>query len=123
MSSPNGPVNKANLRKKFYVPCVRRNFDPRTDVLASTDFRDPMTNQYYDYGTIWHNTQDDRFFILARITANLGKWLLFSGGNGVIISQTGDDGVAVFADGLGNFNWTGQIVPNATHAKPLYFEY
>lgn len=122
MSSPNGPVNKANLRKKFYVPCVRRTFDPRTDVLASTDFRDPMTNQYYDYGTIWHNTTDDRFFILARITANLGKWLIFSGGSGVIITQTGDDGVAVSPDGLGNFDWTGLVVANGTNAKPLYFE-
>ena len=112
MSSPNNPVNSANLRKRLYVPIVRRTFDPRTNVLASTDFRDPNTNQYYDYGTLWHNTTDDRFFILAKITANLGKWLLFTSSSGSITQFTTQDGVVI--PNAGNVNLFGGSRPVLT---------
>lgn len=39
-----------------------------------------------------------------------------------ISSNTGDDSVAVFPTGAGDFGWLGQTVANATHAKPVYFK-
>lgn len=44
------------------------------------------------------------------------------GGGEAIDSNTGDDGVEVLSDLLGNFNWLGQTVANAAHAKPVYFK-
>lgn len=44
------------------------------------------------------------------------------GGSNAIDSNTGDDAVTVFPDAVGNFNWLGQTVANATHAKPVYFK-
>lgn len=45
-----------------------------------------------------------------------------AGGGIAIDTNTGDDAVAVSPDGAGNFDWTGQIVANATNAKPLFFK-
>ena len=44
------------------------------------------------------------------------------GGGEAIDSNTGDDSVEVAGDLLGNFNWLGQTVANAAHAKPVYFK-
>src|SRR5690606_9724339 len=44
------------------------------------------------------------------------------GGTVALDTITGDDAVEVTADGNGNMNFTGVIVPNATNPKPLYFD-
>lgn len=121
MSSPLNRDRQASLEKYFYIPQVIRDFDPRgASVLTSTDVRNPRTNKYYDIGTIWLNRVGQRRYYLESITNNLGRWVLTGGGTPIVITQTGDDGVAVSPDGFGNFDWTGQIVANATHAKPLF---
>ena len=50
-------------------------------------------------------------------------YVTLAGGAGPAIdTMTGDDSVAVSPDGAGNFNWIGNTVANATHAKPVYFK-
>lgn len=120
MTSPYSPVNRAKLEKYFYVPIVRRTFDPRgASPLVSTDIRDPRTNKYYDLGTIWYNTKDVRFFILAEIDGT-GKWLMFAGGGGgAVTSLRADDGNTANPN-LGIIDIFGNVVAFGTHAKPLF---
>ena len=50
-----------------------------------------------------------------------GYVTIITGGSG-IETVTGDDAVAVSSDGVGNINFTGETVANATNAKPLYID-
>jgi len=122
MSSPLNRNRSASLEKYFYVPSVKRTFDPRgASVLTSTDVRDPRTNKYYDIDTIWHNTTDQRYYILEAIVSNLGRWVLFTGGGGGVITELrADDGNIAEPDGLGRIDVDGNLVANATHALPLF---
>lgn len=122
MSSPLNRDRSASLEKYFYVPVVRRTFDPRgASVLTSTDVRDPRTNKYYDLGTLWHNTTDQRYYILEAIVGNLGRWVLITGGGGGVITELrADDGNIASPDGLGRIDVNGNVVANATHAQPLF---
>ena len=49
-------------------------------------------------------------------------YVTLAGGSAAVDSNTGDDGVTVFPDVAGNFNWIGETVANATHAKPVFFK-
>lgn len=49
-------------------------------------------------------------------------YVTLAGGSAAVDSNTGDDGVTVFPDVAGNFNWIGEAVANATHAKPIFFK-
>ncbi len=51
-------------------------------------------------------------------------FVTLTGGPGpAIVTNTGDDSVAVSPNGSGNFNWIGLAVNNATHAgKPIFFK-
>lgn len=92
--------------------------------------RRPTVNDKDKIQTIWRvkenslGINEGEEWILIRYESNGdATWVMFTGGgSGPIISQTGDDGVVVNPDGVGNFDWTGLIVPNATNAKPLYIE-
>lgn len=61
-------------------------------------------------------------FSTSHFTVDANGFVELAGGGVAIDSNTGDDSVAVSADAAGNFNWLGQTVANATHAKPVYFK-
>jgi len=61
-------------------------------------------------------------FSTSHFTVDANGFVELVGGGVAVDSNTGDDGVAVSADAAGNFNWIGNTVANATHAKPAYFK-
>lgn len=61
-------------------------------------------------------------FHSSQFSVDANGFVQLAGGSVAVDSNTGDDSVAVFPDAVGNFNWIGQTVANATHAKPVYFK-
>ena len=60
---------------------------------------------------------DDTAFVV-----DSNGYVTLIGGGTPMITNTGDDGIAVSPSGGGNFSWLGVTVANATHAKPVYFK-
>lgn len=61
-------------------------------------------------------------FNSAQFSVDANGFVTLAGGSAAIDSNTGDDGVTIFPDVAGNFNWIGETVANATHAKPVFFK-
>lgn len=128
MTAPNNPLRNKR-HDHALIPFV--DFPRRP---TSADIRNPKNGQIYQRPYLWRvrlkegggapdSGSEGELWYLEDITANVADWkqFTFAGSSPGIDTITGDDGVAVGPDGVGNLDFFGLAVANATNEKPLYF--
>lgn len=122
-------VNPLRATKYTGMNQIYANFVERPRRPLTSDYRQPENAKLYRISTVWQvgknpsTGTEGELWMLSKIVANVATWIMLSGGNvGTVVSVTGDDGVITLPDGGGNIDLVGNVVANATHAKPVYVQ-
>lgn len=125
---PRNPLEYSRINY-FLMPCI-------------TNPRAPLTTDYnFQINTIWRVGKGpngelpttgvigdqwilvDKSGVVGVNAVAVWKQFVFSSGSvGDMSSVSGDDSVVVGPDGSGDVGFTGNVVFNATHSKPVYFK-
>lgn len=109
MSIPNNP-NKYLGTRQYLIPYVTRGRQP-----TLADYRQPETGANYPLGCVWQVGRDPstgiegELWMLSKIVANQGYWVLVSSSSGNVVTLSDDVDTIVYPDGTGNIQLVGHV--------------